>query len=159
LKSRCWPRPPALALPFYGKPLNRERLILLCLVHDLEEARTGDLNYVNKKYVKADEAKVAEDIREAYPCGDLLYEALKEYREGTTLESQLAHAADQLEMLLVLKIEMEQGNTRALRWFEGVCKRLTHPIAHQIADTILATPSDSWWFVNPLDPHWIHGGK
>ena len=31
------------------------RVVLLCLFHDIPEARTGDLNYVNKKYVKVDE--------------------------------------------------------------------------------------------------------
>ena len=32
-----------------------EKIVLMCLFHDLVEARTGDLNYVNKRYVKADE--------------------------------------------------------------------------------------------------------
>nr|MCU0604103.1 HD domain-containing protein [Desulfobacterales bacterium] len=31
------------------------KLISLCLVHDLPEARIGDLNSVNKNYVQADE--------------------------------------------------------------------------------------------------------
>jgi putative hydrolase of HD superfamily len=38
------------------------RVVLLCLFHDIPEARTGDLNYVNKKYVKVDERKAVEDL-------------------------------------------------------------------------------------------------
>lgn len=127
------------------KTLNRERLILLCLVHDLAEARTGDLNYVNKRYVQADEEKAAQDIRSAYPCGEFLYTAMQEYREGKTPEAQLAHDADQLELLLVLKKEMELGNSRAERWYSNTQKRLKSTIAQKIADTILETPADSWW--------------
>lgn len=127
------------------KTLNRERLILLCLVHDLAEARTGDLNYVNKRYVQADEEKAARDIRSAYPCGDFLYAAMQEYREGKTPEAQLAHDADQLELLLVLRREMELGNSRAMRWYSNTRKRLKSDIAQQIADAILEIPADNWW--------------
>lgn len=144
--------------PEEPKP-NRERVMFLALIHDLPEARTGDLNYVNKKYVEADERKASQDIRDAYPCGQWLYDALMEYQEGQTIEARLAHDADQLEMLFVLKQEMETGNSRALRWFEKTRQRLYSPIAQQIADAILATDSDAWWCVNLDDPHWIHGGK
>ena len=34
---------------------DTSRVVLMCLFHDLVEARTGDLNYVNKRYVIADE--------------------------------------------------------------------------------------------------------
>lgn len=138
---------------------NRERVLLLALAHDLPEARTGDLNYVNKRYVAADERKASQDIRDAYPCGQWLYDALIEYQEGKTIEAKLAHDADQLELLFVLKQEMETGNPRALRWFEKVRERLNSPIAHQMADTILETNSEAWWCADLNDPHWIHGGK
>lgn len=134
------------------KPLNRERLVLLCLVHDLAEARTGDLNYVNKRYVQADEEKAAQDIRTAYPCGDFLYSAMQEYREAKTPEAQLAHDADQLELLLVLKREMELGNSRAERWYNNTRKRLKSGIAQEIADSISEVPSDSWWLGAAVTP-------
>ena len=46
------------------------RVVMLCLFHDVPEARTGDLNYVNKKYVKADEEKAVNDLAETLPFGD-----------------------------------------------------------------------------------------
>ena len=33
--------------------VDKTRIIQMCLIHDLCEARTGDLNYVQKKYVSA----------------------------------------------------------------------------------------------------------
>ncbi len=38
---------------------------MMCLFHDLPEARIGDLNYVNKKYVQANEEKAIADATEA----------------------------------------------------------------------------------------------
>ena len=37
------------------------KLISMCLIHDLPEARTGDLNAVHKQYVTADDRKALED--------------------------------------------------------------------------------------------------
>lgn len=36
--------------------IDPEKLIAMALVHDLAEARTGDFNYVQKKYAQVDEA-------------------------------------------------------------------------------------------------------
>lgn len=33
--------------------VDARRLITMCLIHDLWEARTGDLNYLQKKYITA----------------------------------------------------------------------------------------------------------
>ena len=43
------------------------RLIAMCLVHDLPEAKTGDLNYVQKKYVTADENKAMNETTRKLP--------------------------------------------------------------------------------------------
>ncbi|UCG12721.1 MAG: HD domain-containing protein, partial [Deltaproteobacteria bacterium] len=37
--------------------LDQLKVLQMCLLHDLSEARTGDLNYVQKQYVAADEAR------------------------------------------------------------------------------------------------------
>ena len=47
-----------------------EKIVLMCLFHDLVEARTGDLNYVNKRYVKADEDAAVSDMTAQLPFGN-----------------------------------------------------------------------------------------
>ena len=44
--------------------ISTERVVFMCLFHDLVEARTGDLNYVNKKYVQANESAALRDMTE-----------------------------------------------------------------------------------------------
>ncbi|MBN2396980.1 MAG: HD domain-containing protein, partial [Deltaproteobacteria bacterium] len=42
--------------------VDEARVLKLCLIHDLPEARTGDMNYVNKKYVAVDETKAVDEL-------------------------------------------------------------------------------------------------
>jgi len=44
--------------------VNELTVLRLCLVHDLPEARTGDMNYMNKKYVTVDEKKTIRELAE-----------------------------------------------------------------------------------------------
>src|SRR3990172_7933275 len=75
--------------------INTDRLIKMCLFHDLPEARTGDLNYVNKKYVEANETKAIEDLAQTVPFVNEIQELILEYSDGESLEAKLAHDADQ----------------------------------------------------------------
>lgn len=127
------------------EPVDQEKLMKLCLFHDLPEARTGDLNYVNKKYVTADETKAIKDMCQDSPFAQDIAQYLEEYKEGKTLEAQLAHDADSLEMMLILKQQSDAGNTQAMLWFDNAYKRLQTSIAKQLADKIRETASYDWW--------------
>ena len=100
------------------------RVVLLCLFHDIPEARTGDLNYVNKKYVKVDERKAVEDLARTLPFGDDYRSLHEEFAAKQTREACLAHDADQLEMILALKEYKDLGNRYADEWYPVTVKRL-----------------------------------
>jgi putative hydrolase of HD superfamily len=130
----------------------------MCLFHDLPEARTGDLNYVNKKYVTPDEKKAVMDITEKLPFGKELSEIIEEYEAGRTVEALLARDADQLEMILALKEYKDIGNRYAEEWLGFSLKRLRTDTAKKLAQVILETDSSLWWFSDKGD-WWITGGK
>lgn len=138
--------------------VDTDRVLRLALAHDLPEARTGDLNYVNQKYVTADEASAVEDMTRGLPFGDELRELMAEYREEVSPESILAHDADQLEMLLELKERMDSGCQAAEDWTPFVLRRLRTDIARGVAEQILAGDSASWWFDRDSE-WWVRGGK
>ena len=79
------------------------KLITMCLLHDLPEARIGDLNTVNKTYVAADEASALKDTTRHLPFGSSLIGLIEEFNENRSAEAQLAHDADQLALILELK--------------------------------------------------------
>ena len=135
-----------------------DRMIKLCLFHDLPEARTGDLNYVNKKYVVANEEKAIDDLAKTLPFGDEIRDLVREFNEGKTEEAKLARDADQLEMILALKEYKDLGNKYADEWLEFSLKRLKTNAARNLAKTILETDSSLWWFSDKSD-WWVSGGK
>ena len=122
------------------------KVVCLCLVHDLPEARTGDQNYVNKRYVTVDEAGAMADLADSLPFEDELRELLKEYRDSETAEARLVHDADQLDLILELKGQKDLGNSYAQKWLYFARQRLVTSIAKEIAEEILTTDSTDWWF-------------
>ncbi len=138
--------------------LNLDRVIQMCLFHDLPEARTGDLNYVNKKYVEANEEKAIADLAETLSFGSDIQSLILEFREGKTEEARLARDADQLEMILALKEYQDLGNKYAEEWLAFSLKRLETEAAKRLASVILETDSSLWWFSDKGD-WWIRGGK
>jgi putative hydrolase of HD superfamily len=138
------------------KNADTDRLIKMCLFHDLPEARTGDLNYVNKKYVKADTGKAIQDLAATVPFGNEIKELIEEFEKGESLEALLAHDADQLELILALKEYKDVGNKYADEWLEYALKRLKTDTARNLAQTILETDSSLWWFSDKSD-WWVTG--
>lgn len=132
------------------------RVVLLCLFHDVPEARTGDLNYVNKKYVQADEARAVDDLARTLPFGDDYRGLHEEFAGRATREAQLAHDADQLEMILALKEHKDLGNRNADEWYPFSRRRLQTEVARELADTIWETDSSRWWFDGDSD-WWVRG--
>lgn len=144
------------ALGHLVKNIDNDKLIKMCLFHDLPEARTGDLNYVNKKYVKADGKKAVDDLADTLPFGSDIREIILEFEKGECLEAKLAYDADQLEMILALKEYKDLGNKYADEWLEFAIKRLKTDVARELAETIIETDSSLWWFSEKSD-WWVTG--
>ena len=73
------------------------KTILMCLFHDLPEARTGDHNYVNKNYVQIDEDKAVADMSRDLYFGDVIRDLTREFNQGATPEARISRDADQLD--------------------------------------------------------------
>jgi putative hydrolases of HD superfamily len=128
------------------------RVVSLCLFHDVPEARTGDLNYVNKQYVEVHEQEAINDLAKTLPFGEDFRELLAEYRAQETIEAMLAHDADQLDLILELKEQNDLGNVYANQWIHFARKRLKTSIGQELIVQILATDSTDWWFEG--HDHW-----
>jgi putative hydrolase of HD superfamily len=127
------------------------KLISMCLVHDLAEARTGDLNTVNKTYVTADEAKALEDTTRRLPFGSSITSLIKEFNENDSMEAQLAHDADQLALILELKYLSDIGYAPPDTWLPHVLKRIQTKVAKEIAQSMMETHRDEWWLNKYVD--------
>jgi len=133
------------------------RVIKMCLFHDLPEARTGDQNYVYKKYVQVDEERAAGDLAAGLPFAEEVTGLIAEFNACETQEALLAHDADQLALLLQLKEHKDLGSRYADEWLRNNAKRLQTPVAKKLADAILQTDLSAWWFKKEDADWWIKG--
>ena len=134
------------------------KVLRMCLVHDLPEARTGDMNYMYKKYVTVDEEKAVRELTENLPFGEEIKAVLGEFNEKKTRESLLAHDADQLGLILLLKEYGDLGNKYSREWLDYAVRRLCTDEGRKLADAILRTDWTQWWFRDKSD-WWVNGNR
>ena len=134
---------------------DQSRLLAMCLMHDLPEARMGDLNYVQKQYVNADEKKAVAHMIKGLSFGPEIAALIDEFNDGETLEARLARDADQLAFLLDLKSLSDMGYAAPQKWAEHVRERLQTSAGEALAHSIAQTEWDSWWlkiFIDRKNP-------
>jgi putative hydrolase of HD superfamily len=139
--------------------IDAEKVLKMCLFHDLAEARTNDLNYVHQKYARADEKKAIRDVAATVPFGKDVKALINEYRARKTREAKLAKDADNIEWILSLKEQADTGNARAKTWIPSAVKRLKTKSAQRLARQIIKTDSDHWWFADKDDEWWVNRRK
>ncbi len=140
-------------------PVDELHLLHLVMFHDLPEARTGDLNYENQKYVSVNDEKVWGDLERELPHGKEIVEHIREFEARETPAAKIANDADQLELLCMLKELRDLGNARVDDWIPPLLARLKTETGKTLAEEILATRPDAWWLANRNDPYWIHRGR
>ncbi|RJX36383.1 MAG: HD domain-containing protein [Desulfarculus sp.] len=143
-----------LALELEG--VDESRVAMLLLHHDLAEARTGDLNYMNKRYCTPDEAKAVQHATRELPpaLAARVQELTGEFNQAQTMEAKLAHDADQLDLIVELKEQQDLGNPYAKHWLHYALKRLATEPGRELAHTILTTDWTDWWF-EKRDDLWV----
>lgn len=130
---------------------------LLCLFHDLPEARTGDFNYVNKIYNQTDERAALRDSLAGTGLEDRITDCFEEFAAEKSLEARLAHDADQLDLICNLREQQELGNPQAQKWIECALRRLRTPVGIEIAQALIKTDPNEWWFGKRSNQWWITG--
>ncbi len=127
------------------------KLITMCVVHDLPEAKTGDLNYLQKNYVTADESKAVKETTMNLPFGPSIAGLIDEFRDGESAEAKLARDADHLAFILELKALSDIGFDPPKKWLPTVLTRLETKTGKHLADSIMETEWDAWWIKKFID--------
>ncbi|NOZ87856.1 MAG: HD domain-containing protein [Deltaproteobacteria bacterium] len=137
------------------RDVDHGKVCLLCLFHDTPEARTGDLNYVYKKYCRSDEESAVRDMTRGLPFGDDIRSIFHEFNEALTMEAKLARDADQLDLLCNLVEERDLGNDQALDWIPFLLERLYTEEARELAQAVIASKREQWWFKRKGE-YWVN---
>jgi putative hydrolases of HD superfamily len=132
------------------------KILLMCLFHDLQEARTGDQNYMNKRYVHVEEEEATRDLARDLPFGDTILSLAREFLDNHSLEACISRDADQLDLILALKEQLDLGNSYARDWLHYALQRLRTEGAKELAQEIMQTDSAEWWFEKKTE-WWVNG--
>ena len=128
------------------------KTVMMALLHDVAEVRSGDHNYIHKKYVKIFEDEITKDQLGTLPYPDL-EQFVNEYEKRESKEAVLAKDADLVDQILLLREYEWQGNREATVWLHGKGKevgnnhvaRLKSESAKKLAAAIMAEDPSSWW--------------
>jgi len=82
---------------------DTDEVVKMCLLHDIEETRCGDQNWIHKKYIKVFEEEIREGQLRNLPGTEELLALSKEYQQRKTLEAKIAKDADLLDEIFLLK--------------------------------------------------------
>lgn len=129
------------------------KTVMMALIHDMAEARTGDHNWVHKRYIKIFEEEINEEQLGTLPFSDLK-EIADEYSARKSKEAIIAKQADILDQNFLLREYEWQGNKEAAIWLYGDKKkegkkerlsRLTLKSARKLGEAIYKTSPSEWW--------------
>lgn len=135
---------------------NPEHTAMMCLFHDLHEARTGDFNYINALYNTSDDRRALEDATRNTGMETVVLPLWDELEERESLESQLAHDADQLDLFFNLLQEKALGNVYAEEWLSSCRARLHSEEAKKLAESACETDPTHWWRKGHSESWWVH---
>jgi putative hydrolase of HD superfamily len=125
--------------------VNVNKVVQMCLLHDLTESRCGDQNWIHKRYVKVDENKISIDQFSPLPNSKDLIKLMREYNERKTPEANIAKDADRLDQTLLEREYVHMGNMEAKSWGRTNRINLYSKSAKKLLKEIISqTPSD-WW--------------
>src|SRR3989344_6240779 len=127
----------AYALCYLEPKADKNKVILMALIHDIGEGRVSDLNYVHQRYGRLIEAQAVADIGRSVPFGKEIEDLYIEEQKKETIEAKLVKDADRLEWIATLRAEEEKGNAKAKNWIKTAVKRLELKSSQEICKLIL----------------------
>lgn len=136
----------AYALAHLEPKVDKNKVVLMALFHDIGEGRTSDHNYVHQRYGRLAEAQAVEDISRSIPFGKEILDLFTEEQKRETPEAKLVKEADILEWMSSLRGEEVKGNIKAREWIKIAMKRLKTPAAKKLGKVLMTKNPDSWWF-------------
>ena len=129
--------------------VDTSKVIMMCLFHDVHEARTNDLHKIAQKYINLEEAgdKVTQQQLEPLKgsIGDEIADALSELTNQESKESMVAKDADILECAMQAREYQVQGYDAAVDWLDRANDRLKCESSKKLLTLLKHSDPNEWW--------------
>lgn len=138
------------------------KVLKICLLHDIAESRTGDIAFMHRDYVVRHENLAQEHILKNTAIEKEAKALLNEYEERKTLEAKIVKDADNIDVDLELRELAKLGDPAA----EGMRKKnrpviraekLYTKTAKRMWDQIQSSNPDNWH--QTLTDKWVKNKK
>ncbi len=125
---------------------DENRVLKMCLFHDVAEARTGDTNFINKQYTDLYEKEAQKDQMQGLPIAGEILEILQEYKQRKSKESIVVKDADLLDQMILQQDYFYKDEKNRKLWQNYTEKSLATDSAKKIAKKIRESNPFEWLY-------------
>jgi putative hydrolase of HD superfamily len=123
-----------------------ELVVTMVVFHDMHEARTGDDDRVQKRYIQVDGRRAMEEQTAPLGlAGSAIAMMWEEVESRSTPAGKIAKDADILEMAFTARELVVGGNPAAQRWIDDVRPLLKTDSAKRLLDILDTADPSEWW--------------
>lgn len=122
------------------------KVVKMCLFHDLAEARTGDANFIQQQYSKRYEKEAVKDQMKDIPIGPEVIALFDEYEEKQTKESIVAKDADMLDQMILQQEYLYDDPKNRKIWHEHSFAKIKTDSGKKLAKQIKESNPFEWFY-------------
>lgn len=125
---------------------DANKVLKMCLFHDVVEARIGDANFINQQYVSLREEEARKDQMEGLPITDEILELIQEYEQCENREAIVAKDADLLDQMILQQEYFYKDEKNRRIWQNYTERSLKTKSAKKLAKKIRELNPFEWLY-------------
>ncbi|MCK4553338.1 HD domain-containing protein [Candidatus Parcubacteria bacterium] len=122
------------------------KVLKMCLFHDVAEARTGDANFINQQYVDLHEDEAREDQMDGLPIANKISALLEEYGRRESKEAITAKDADLLDQMVLQQEYFYKDSKNRKIWQDHSERSLKTKSGKMLAKKIRGSNPFEWLY-------------
>ena len=125
---------------------DENKVLKMCLFHDVAETRTGDANFINKLYLDLHEEEARQDQMKELPLADGILSLLQEYEQRESKEAVIAKDADLLDQMILQQEYLYNDEEDREIWHKHTEGGLKTKSAQELAQKIKKANPFEWLY-------------
>lgn len=122
------------------------KVLKMCLFHDVAETRIGDANFINQQYSELHEEEARNDQMAGLPIAGEILDLLKEFEERESKESVVAKDADYIDQMILQREYFLKDPQNHDIWQNFTESKLKSESAKKLARQIRETNPFEWLY-------------
>ncbi|TCO41038.1 putative hydrolase of HD superfamily [Kribbella antiqua] len=128
---------------------DADRAAAIALIHDLPEARLGDMNHLTRRYLAEEKPfrQVVDDQTDRLTARvrDLIQRRAEQWVSDSSAEADVARDADVIESILHVRESLPGRPDLVARWHTYLSRSIRTASAKKLIDAIAKSDPDDWW--------------